>query len=71
MTVAFLYPKGASDIEVRVNNNKQNFKLNPDSAKYIRKNVDSTLDYIDDYNVLEFAVPWDYASILDNHHLLK
>lgn len=69
MTIGFLYPKGASGIKVQVNGAEQVLKLNPDSAEYIRQNVDTPIDYVYDYDVLEFAVPWDQASILDNRHL--
>jgi hypothetical protein len=69
MTVAFLYPKGASGIKVRVNNNEQTFKLVLDSTKYINENVDKAEDYVDGYDVLTFDIPWDKASIQDNRHL--
>jgi len=70
INIAFVYPKGAFNFSVKVNNKERPFKLVANSSRYISENVTDPADYIDDYDILEFQIPWENTANYNNSHLL-
>ena len=70
INIAFVYPKGAFNFGVKANSKDQPFKLVANSSKYISENITDPVDYLDDYNILEFTIPWENTITYNNHLLM-
>jgi len=70
VNIAFVYPKGAFNFSVKTNNKERPFKLVANSSRYISENVTNPADYIDNYDILEFQIPWENTTIYNNSRLL-
>ena len=70
INIAFVYPKGAFNFGVDVNNKEKTFDFVANSSRYISENITDPKDYLDDYGILEFAIPWENMTNYNNRLLM-
>jgi hypothetical protein len=70
INIAFVYPKGAFNFGVDVNDKVKPFDFVANSSRYISENITNPTDYLDNYGILEFSIPWENTTYYDNSFLM-